>query len=133
MQHQITPLVGDDLKVDCCGDRYPCNREYECSCGLKACGSCIKNHLFYLHKNPEWETKYYDAIFKCVERYREMASKNEFFDLVVFLSEFEGGIPLTKLNRWLGYVQGVLIERKATTVEEERNWTRPLFRPLDFG
>jgi hypothetical protein len=42
-------------------------------------------------------------------------------------------MPLLKLNRWLGYIQGVLIERRVTTVTEERDWTRPLFRPLDFA
>ena len=58
-----------------------------------------------------------------------------------------------KLNRWVGYIQGLLIERGITTVEIERkiiawlpenpliaiyrsvlcNFTRPLFRPLDFS
>ena len=32
-----------------------------------------------------------------------------------------------KLNRWLGYVQGVLTVFKIINVEEEREFTRPLF------
>jgi hypothetical protein len=56
--------------------------------------------------------------------------------LVRFILEFEVGcrigLPLMKLNRWLGYIQGVLIERGITTVQIERDWTRPLFRHLDF-
>lgn len=70
---------------------------------------------------------------KCVERYREIVNNSEGCrDLGKFLDEFNREVPLMKLNRWLGYVQGVLIERGFTTVEDERNWTRPLFRPLDF-
>jgi hypothetical protein len=76
---------------------------------------------------------YYTAITKCVERYRDLAAKNGHEDIVLFLSEFNSSVPLTKLNRWLGYVQGVLIVRGATTVKAERDWTRPLFRPLDFS
>ena len=77
---------------------------------------------------------YYDAVMKCVERYKEIANNSEGCqDLLKFLSEFNTQIPLNKLNRWLGYVQGVLIERGFTDVETERNWTRPLFRPLDFN
>lgn len=62
---------------------------------------------------------------------REDANK-----LFSFIKEFiqacENKLPLMKLNRWLGYIQGSLIQWGATTVEDERNWTRPLFRPLDF-
>lgn len=79
------------------------------------------------------EAEYYDAIMKCVERYRDIVSHSEGCrDLDKFLNEFNTDVPLNKLNRWLGYVQGVLIERGFTTVQEERDWTRPLFRPLDF-
>jgi hypothetical protein len=42
------------------------------------------------------------------------------------------GLPVAKMSRWLGYIQGVMIERGFTTVRAERDWTRPLFRPLDF-
>lgn len=80
------------------------------------------------------EDEYYKALMTCVIRYRDMAENDA--DLIEFLIEFEYAIncqlPLLKLNRWLGYVQGVLIERKRTTVEAERNYTRPLFRHLDF-
>lgn len=54
-------------------------------------------------------------------------------DLLLFLEEFNENVPLVKLSRWLGYVQGVLIERDATSTQIERDWTRPLFRPLDFA
>jgi hypothetical protein len=36
--------------------------------------------------------------------------------------------PVDKLNRWLGFVQGCLISWKMTTVNEQREWTRPFFK-----
>ncbi len=38
--------------------------------------------------------------------------------------------PEDKLNRWLGFVQGILIVQGFTTVEAERNFTRPLFKAV---
>lgn len=78
-----------------------------------------------------WLTAYYDAILTCVGRYRELAVGMP--DLLSFLDEFTRKVPLVKLSRWLGYVQGVLIERGKTTVDAERDITRSLFRPLDFA
>ena len=86
---------------------------------------------------------YYNALADCHKRYRSMMLEREKhlltsadYELWFFLRQFGYSIgprmPLMKLNRWLGYIQGCLIERGYTTVEAERNWTRPLFRPLDF-
>lgn len=96
---------------------------------------------------------YYSALAACAERYLNMIkvaiddndywgwSKSTFersqaFDLMIFIGEFQREIqnrmPLNKLNRWLGYIQGTLIAWGKTTVNEERDWTRPLFRPLDY-
>lgn len=95
-----------------------------------------------------YERDYYSAIGYCAERYSTMLHtfgypKNDddkhFKDaqLHEFIYETMEGVakrlPLMKLNRWLGYIQGCMIERGYTTVEAERDWTRPLFRPLDFG
>ena len=82
--------------------------------------------------------KYYFGLHKCAERYRDMILADDDHDpeLRKFIYEFMFGtrdrLALMKLNRWLGYIQGVLIERQYTTVQEERDWTRPYFRPLDF-
>lgn len=98
-------------------------------------------------------SKYYEALVECADRYDDML--REYYDdcdywgwnkmprlqqaskLLAFITTFrEGcldGLPLNKLNRWLGYIQGCLIAWDITTVEAERDWTRPLFRPLDFG
>lgn len=79
------------------------------------------------------EKEYRKSLLKCVKRYKEMSPRG---DLLDFIHLFEKGIkenlPLMKLNRWLGYIQGCLITRKFTTVDREREWTRSLFRPLDF-
>ena len=39
-------------------------------------------------------------------------------------------LPEDKLNRWLGYIQGVLISYNVTTSEIERNYSRPLFHTV---
>lgn len=32
-----------------------------------------------------------------------------------------------KIGKWLGYIEGVLITKGITTVNEERDFTRPIF------
>lgn len=86
------------------------------------------------------DKQYYDALTTCVFRYMQMLDRIDYTpedaDLDEFLLELLDAIadekPLMKLNRWLGYIQGCLIERGYTTVQCERDFTRPLFRPLDF-
>lgn len=82
--------------------------------------------------------EYREALLDCGIRYANMmfeAGEND-DALERFIQEFRdgciNGLPVAKLNRWLGYIHGVLIERGITTVEAERDWTRPLFRPLDY-
>lgn len=41
------------------------------------------------------------------------------------------GMSIDKYSRWLGYIQGCLICRGWTTVETERNRTRPWFTSKD--
>lgn len=81
---------------------------------------------------PAAGASYRDALRLCLDRYAEMAGS----DLANFIAEFRLSLkthPIPKLCRWLGYIQGVLIQQGRTTVEMERDWTRPLFRPLDFA
>lgn len=84
-------------------------------------------------------TPYHDALLACGQRYRLMlrlAKTPEADPLMRFLEEYIDGCetaqPDRKLCRWLGYIQRDVIARGLTTVEAERDWTRPLFRPLDF-
>lgn len=100
------------------------------------------------------EDQYYIGLMICKERYLEMlyepmgldpndhrtrivTAPLKLVELYRFIqSDFHLGIvdrlPLNKLNRWLGYIQGCLIWEGLTTVEAERDFTRPLFRPIDF-
>lgn len=79
-------------------------------------------------------TPYHQAIIEVASRYENWNPSDR--DLHAFREELIkgclAGMPIEKANRWLGYIQGVLISRGITTVEEERDWTRPLFRPLDY-
>lgn len=82
----------------------------------------------------QFELNYRKALASCAERYVRMATDLDLLEfLVLFCDKVpDPEFPLLKLNRWLGYIQGQLIAAKITTVEIERDWTRPLFRPLDF-
>jgi hypothetical protein len=48
-QHIVRPATEEELKEDCCGDRYECNIKFVCSCGKRACDSCMKSHILKLH------------------------------------------------------------------------------------
>ena len=99
------------------------------------------------------EEAYYQALLKCSKRYFYMidgyigdimywgwdkgnatlSQAEELRDFIILFGQsIDDKLPLLKLNRWLGYIQGSLIQWGITTVEAERDWTRPLFRPLDF-
>lgn len=89
------------------------------------------------------DDRYYAALAHCAVRYRRLLNQVQAASnppaalaLAAFIREFNDAIfdraPLYKLNRWLGYIQGTLIHLGVTTVEAERDYTRPLFRPLDF-
>mgnify|MGYP001224219861 CR=1 FL=1 len=43
------------------------------------------------------------------------------------LSEIGRVMPTRKADRWLGFVQGIIIDRGFTTVTAERDFTRPFF------
>jgi hypothetical protein len=64
------------------------------------------------------------------------SGEDENTPLFTFSTEFINGcvdgLPDRKLCRWLGYIQRAVIDQGLTSVEAERDWTRPLFRPLDF-
>lgn len=92
------------------------------------------------------EEQYYEHLTTLGNRYKNIVENtrtrmwyytseyDEIFDFIdnTFLPGCEEKLPLMKLNRWIGYIQGVLIAKRLTTVEKERDFTRPMFRPLDF-
>jgi len=86
---------------------------------------------------------YYDAILKCCNRYRSMMDEASYWDgmnkyqkIYDFNNQLaseckEKKLSIMKLNRWLGYIQGQLIGMEETSVDDERDWTRSIFAPLD--
>lgn len=42
--HKIRMATLTESKKDCCGDRYPVNVAYVCSCGLKVCREEMRDH-----------------------------------------------------------------------------------------
>ncbi len=83
---------------------------------------------------------YHEALLQCAYRYRDMQLNTigrPDAELLAFTVEFgvrcrEHDFPIPKLCRWLGFIQAGVIRLGLTTVTAERDWTRPLFRPLDF-
>jgi hypothetical protein len=77
-------------------------------------------------KDSERRDAYYSALSDCADRY-ETWTNVDWFRVGI-----DARLPLEKLNRWLGFLQGTVIAEGHTTVDAERDWTRPLFHPLDF-
>ena len=84
-----------------------------------------------------WLDEYYNCLYDCGNRYQNMLNNADGEDdLKEFIQTYKQGchdkLPIQKLCRWLGNIQGKLHERGYTTDDKERDWTRSLFRPLDF-
>lgn len=84
-------------------------------------------------------TPYHQALYTCGRRYRDMLVNRDsrtyqtIWNFVnKFIEECEKGMPVPKLCRWLGWIQRDLVEHGLTTQQAEQEWTRPLFRPLDY-
>ncbi|AUZ95395.1 hypothetical protein FDI40_gp636 [Agrobacterium phage Atu_ph07] len=41
------------------------------------------------------------------------------------------GFSVDKFSRWVGFIQGILIAKGLTTVQAERDITRPWFNPVE--
>lgn len=41
------------------------------------------------------------------------------------------GFSVDKFSRWTGFIQGILISKGLTTVQAERDVTRPWFNPIE--
>lgn len=54
-------------------------------------------------------------------------SSDYIYNMTLELKRNAKNFPIDKSNRWLGYIQGILTINKIINVEEERDFTRPLF------
>jgi hypothetical protein len=70
------------------------------------------------------------------QRYVDILSKKSEFGAYVPVPEVSYSFmalsnidvwPIDKLSRWLGYVQGILVYHKIIRVNDERDFSRPLF------
>lgn len=73
----------------------------------------------------------YDAILKPIQPQVICMSDpgTSYAHLRWMLSELmKGEMESGKANRWLGFVQGIMVERRLIKVSEERDFTRPYFQ-----
>jgi hypothetical protein len=74
--------------------------------------------------------KRYDSILEKIESRVECETDpgTSFAHLRWMLSELmKETMPQGKSNRWLGFIQGMMIAKGLATVAEERDFTRPFF------
>lgn len=74
---------------------------------------------------------YISAYIQCLDRYAGMTDDKTLLEFIQEARYRVWNISLPKLSRWIGYIQGTLIAAGITTVQIERDWTRPLFSELD--
>lgn len=61
-------------------------------------------------------------------RYQQMLDPNSHLHwLCTTALEHQHTLPIDKLSRWLGFVQGVLHSQGITSSDTERDFSRPLF------
>jgi hypothetical protein len=120
---QKNPTLAEDVTVRLCSN----HRRFG--------GDCPDDQAYLTE--AAWNTRPTDelaeALRTCAIQYLDMSAGTDLHPFVrVFQQGINDNLPVTKLMRWLGYIQGQLVAKGITTVEDERNWTRPLFRPIEF-
>lgn len=73
-----------------------------------------KLQIYRYYSTDDYRTSYPHLIWMCEEMIKKLSSEK---------------YPIDKAARWLGFVQGCLTERNIITVDEERDFSRPLFTP----
>jgi hypothetical protein len=78
-------------------------------------------------------SKLIDAHKIMMNRYRNFIIWSKFTDEKFLLNFCDTAQTLTnpdKLSRWVGYIQGVLIERKVIDTDTEREYSRTIYKPI---
>lgn len=73
------------------------------------------------------------AHYFMVKRYRSIIKGKNFKDEEFLLNFCDSALTLTnpdKLSRWVGYIQGVLIERGILDTKFERDVSREIYKPI---
>ncbi len=61
-------------------------------------------------------------------KYLSICSDDRTSKMLMYMLDYPFDFPFDKANRWIGFIQGVLWKEGLIDLEEERNFTRPLFR-----
>lgn len=72
----------------------------------------------------------HDASKQLASRYLKMLGFNKdqhLRNMCLTIIEHVDEWPIDKSSRWLGFIQAGVINHKLTTIEKERNFSRPLF------
>jgi len=78
-------------------------------------------------------SKLIDAHKFVLRRYKAIILHNGFNDEVFLVNFCDTAQTLSnpdKLSRWVGYIQGILIERKLIDTDIERDFTREIYKPI---
>jgi hypothetical protein len=73
------------------------------------------------------------AHYFMIRRYRSIIEGKNFKDEEFLLNFCDSALTLTnpdKLSRWVGYIQGVLIERGILDTKFERDVSREIYKPI---
>jgi hypothetical protein len=77
--------------------------------------------------------KLIDAHKFMMRRYRDIIEGRNFKDEEFLLNFCNSALTISnpdKLSRWVGYIQGVLIERNILDTDFERDVSREIYRPI---
>jgi hypothetical protein len=73
------------------------------------------------------------AHYFMMRRYRDIIEGKNFKDEEFLINFCNSSLTISnpdKLSRWVGYIQGVLIERSILDVRFERDLSREIYRPI---
>ncbi len=74
-----------------------------------------------------------DAHILMINRYRFLINASNLPDKYFLLNFCDTAVTLTntdKFSRWIGFLQGILFERGMIDIEEERNVSRQIYKPI---
>jgi hypothetical protein len=71
--------------------------------------------------------RYYTMLMSGTPVLEGPSSKKQLMDLIGVALEGIDTLPIDKLNRWLGFIQATVVFNGLTTVQKERDFSRPLF------
>lgn len=96
---------------------------------LEDCGFTVREKTKEIEVLNILFQRYKDIIISNPDAFNEQQEKCQYDHLIKLCNEaIDNGInyPTDKLNRWLGFIQGILAHANLINVDIERDYTRPL-------